>query len=127
MEHVGFKVLELYDQLRYFTMTGNVFEDYTTIRQADISGLNIPTSEGRTSQPISRIPTGEEEYLIKRIKNEKDGLLFSALHDHGDLSRYNYDQSKADLSYIGILAKWTNFDFDLTDSIYRKSALMRSK
>jgi len=127
MEHVGFKALELYDQGRYFTMTGNVFEDRSTIRQADLFGLKIPTAVGHSSQPINRIPTPEEGYLIKRIKDEKDGLLFSALHDHGDLSRYNHDHSKADLAYIGIIAKWTNFDQKLTDSIYRKSALMRPK
>jgi len=127
MEHAGFKALEIYDRGRYFTMTGDIYGENKPIRDVDIADLKIPQKRSTASHSLQPILTKDLEVLINRIKAEKDGMQFTALHDHGDLTQYGGDQSRADLAYIGIVAKWTNFDIDLTDRIYRQSKLMRSK
>ena len=127
MEHVGFKCLEIYDSLRYFTMTGDIYGTRKPIRAVNIHELKIPTTTGGSSQPKRALSTPKHDYLISRIKEGDDGPGFSALFDHGDLTRFDGDQSRADLGLVSILAKWTKFDLELTDQIYRQSALMRPK
>jgi putative DNA primase/helicase len=127
MEHVGFKCLEIYDSVRYFTMTGNLFGKKKSIRAVNIHDLKIPTTTGNSSSPKQALTTPEHDSLISQINSSEDGQLFHALHKHGDLTKYNGDQSRADLAYCSILAKWTKFDENLTDQIFRQSALMRPK
>ena len=127
MEHVGFKCIEIYDSLRYFTMTGDIYRDQKPIRAVNIQDLEIPTTTGRSSSKKRAISSPKHDYLLSQIKDSDDGPLFSALHDHGDLTRYDGDKSRAELGYISLLAKWTKFDAELTDQLYRQSALMRSK
>ena len=49
MEHVGFKCIEIYDSLRYFTMTGDIYRDQKPIRAVNIQNLEIPTTTGGSS------------------------------------------------------------------------------
>jgi len=127
MEHVGFKCLEIYDNRRYFTMTGDIYGEQKPIRAINIEGLQIPTSTTSGSTSKQAVANPKHDYLITQIKESENGPLFSALHDHGDLTKYDGDQSRADMGYISILAKWTKFDEQITDQIYRQSALMRPK
>lgn len=127
MEHVGFKCLEIYDSVRYFTMTGTIYGSKKAIRAVNIQDLKIPTSTSSSSTQKQAVSNPKLDYLINEIKQSEDGPLFSALFEHGDLTRYDGDQSRADLGLISILAKWTKFDEQLTDQIYRRSALMRPK
>ena len=105
MEHVGFKCLEMYDHRRYFTMSGDIYGEQKPIRPVKIQDLKIPTSTSASSPRKRAVTTPKHDYLISQIKDSDDGPLFSALHDHGDLTRYDGDQSRADLGYVSILAK----------------------
>lgn len=127
MEHVGFKCLEIYSSKRYFTMTGDIYGSKKPIRAVNIHELKIPTTTGPSSPSKKAVSTPQHDYLIQQIRESDDSSLFQALFDHGDLTRYEGDQSRADLALAGIIAKWTKFDQPLTDSIYRQSALMRPK
>ena len=127
MEHVGFKCIEIYDSVRYFTMTGDIYGESKPIRAVSIQELEIPTTTGGSSSKKRAISSPKHDYLLSQIKESEDGPAFTSLHKHGDLTRYDGDKSRADLGYISLLSKWTKFDEKLTDQIYRQSALMRSK
>lgn len=104
MEEAGFKAIEIYDQKRYFTMTGNLFGEKRGIREININELPIPLSEDPT-QPVAKLPNKDLAPLIEQIKQGNDGMLFTALFEHGDLSHYGGDQSRADLGLVNILSK----------------------
>lgn len=105
MEHVGFKCIEIYDSVRYFTMTGDIYGDSKPIRTVNIQELEIPTTTGGSSSRKRAVSSPKHDYLLSQIKESDDGPLFSALHDHGDLTRYAGDKSRAELGYISLLAK----------------------
>jgi len=52
---------------------------------------------------------------------------FADLHDAGDTSSYNGDESSADLAYFNMLAFWTGNDCERMERIASKSALRRDK
>jgi len=105
MEHVGFKCIEIYDSVRYFTMTGDIYGESKSIRAVNINELEIPTTTGNPSSKSRPISSHKHDYLLSQIKESDDGPLFSALHDHGDLTRYDGDKSRAEMGYISLLAK----------------------
>tara|TARA_R100001143_G_scaffold63387_1_gene70096 strand:- start:31925 stop:32428 length:504 start_codon:yes stop_codon:yes gene_type:complete len=104
MDNQGYKVFEIYDRKRYFTVTGDVYGEPKPIREVDIAKLPV---ELPSTPNGSTVPIGEQDLvpLIQLIKNGNDGSAFLALHDHGDLGAYSGDQSRADLAYIGIVSK----------------------
>lgn len=104
MESQGYKAFEIYNRQRYFTVTGDVFGEPKPIREVDITKLPVKLP----STPNARsVQIGEQDLLplIQLIKKGNDGPAFIALHEHGDLSAYEGDQSRADLAYIGIVSK----------------------
>lgn len=127
MNHVGFKCLEIYDSARYFTMTGDIYGEPKSIQTVNMRELKIPTMQPGGARKSAAPASPQHDYLIRQIRESEDGSGFAALFDHGDLTRYEGDQSRADLALAGIIAKWTKFDPQLTDGIYRQSALMRPK
>jgi putative DNA primase/helicase len=105
MSEYGFKMLEIYDRARYFTMTGRVYGEANSIREVDLAEIELPKPNRGNIILGTGALRAEDEYLIKQIRGEKDGLAFSRLYDHGDCSIYGGDQSKADLALIGIISK----------------------
>lgn len=63
--------------------------------------------------------------IIEKIRQSKNGELFSVLFDRGDISRYKDDDSKADLALCGMFAFWFNKDARKMDEAFRASALYR--
>ena len=68
----------------------------------------------------------DDEEIIEKIKNSKNGTDFVQLYN-GDMSQYGNDHSAADLALCTILAFWCGRDTEQMDRIFRKSALMRPK
>ncbi len=65
--------------------------------------------------------------IIEKARKARNGNLFQALFDRGDISKYNGDDSSADIALCNILAFWTKGDPALIDEIFRQSKLYREK
>lgn len=126
--------LEVYRKGRYMTMTGcrlSVATDVTR-QPKELERLfeehfaRLPPASERRHGQDGPGPLGDED-LIARARVSSSGPLFVALFDQGDLSRYDGDQSRADLALADYLAWWTNGDAQRTDALFRRSALMRKK
>lgn len=125
--------VEIYDTGRYFTVTGNVYADYTDIRAA---GTELSTVYrkyiGTKEKGTERAAEGEKSALsdtdvVTLACKGKNGDLFTDLYMMGDLSAHNGDHSAADLALCNILAFWCRRDAEQMDRIYRSSSLMREK
>ena len=125
--------IEMYDSVRYFTMTGDrwpgtspAIEDRQTeieVLHAQIFGLAPPQPKkwARQFSPVA----ADDVALLARASNARNGPKFSALW-RGDFSGYP-SQSEADLALCSILAFWTGGDSDRVDQLFRQSALYRPK
>ena len=131
----GMKI-EVYDRLRYFTMTGAHLEGTpTTIeaRQAELMALHQEVF-GKSSEAPKQAPPKDPSpamemsdfALIDKAKSATNGHKFSALWD-GDTSEYGGDDSRADLALCSLLAFWTGPDPGRIDQLFRQSGLMRKK
>jgi putative DNA primase/helicase len=130
----GFKETEVYDNARYFTVTGaHLAGAPLTIepRQEQIDSLckrlwpaePAPSTNGTPQPPDVRL---DEDVLIERASNARNGDKFKRLFA-GDTSDYDGDDSRADLALCGLLAFWAQGDVAQIDRIFRRSGLMRSK
>ena len=127
--------VELYDRLRYMTMTGNrlagtpdTIEERKTKMDELHARLFALVSSSARKAPSNRSSAASlaESELLARARAAKNGRKFSALHDRGDISRYA-SASEADLALCGILAFWTGGDSQQIDNLFRRSALFRQK
>ena len=125
--------LEMYDQGRYFCMTGEHVEGKPfeiLSRQAALNELHqqtfMPTIPRDHDTPLScdGVPQDDQE-LLRRAMTARNGAEFQALWQ-GDTSAYP-SQSEADLALCSHLAFWTGGDPGRMDRLYRQSGLMRAK
>lgn len=122
-------VIEVYDTGRYFTVTGNVFEDCLEIGdgQAALDWLQAKYAKAKPEprQPDPKTMGLEDQVLIDRAKQAANGAKFDALM-RGDLSEHGDDHSAADMALCSMLAFWTRVPEQI-DRIFRTSGLMRDK
>jgi len=125
-------VIEMYDQARYFTMTGNQLAGAPgeiRNRQAAADALYLslfPPSPTATTPAPQTGNSLSDNKLIERAMKAKNGANFSALWN-GDTAGYNGDDSAADLALCCHLMFWTGNDVARTDSLFRQSGLYRGK
>ena len=143
--------VEMYDDKRYFAMTGNVINDKPIeFRENEIKTLwekylktEVPVRTRTQFFEDGSVRFGNfydrdmlessfqtmisDNDLIERIKSSKNAQDFMSLYFDGDLNGNKGDHSAADLSLCTILAFWTNKNRDQMDRIFRTSALMRPK
>lgn len=134
--------IEMYDDVRYFAMTGNVLDDFSELSEGTESikplfykyldpakkqGAYVFKREARTD---SRIPSGvsmlSDDDVISKALASNNSVVFSALY-HGQWESIYSSQSSADLAFCSLLAFWTNKDTAQMDRIFRSSKLMREK
>jgi len=65
------------------------------------------------------------EKTIQQITLSQSGVLFTNLHYHKNLDKYDNDLNRADHEYCRIVARCTGFESELIDRIHRKSSLNR--
>jgi putative DNA primase/helicase len=125
--------LEMYDEGRFFTVTGNALLDYPlTIeaRQSELEQLHKATFAVSEHAPRKRTPSEpvrlDDQALLKKAQEAKNGQKFFHLW-RGEASEYGEDLSRADLALCGMLAFWTGGDASRMDSLFRQSGLMRDK
>lgn len=128
--------IEIYDKVRYFTITGNVLNGHLVVenRQAELDELynilfaaekekDISRGETQTSHVQPQVVLLDDQEIIEKAQNAKDGEKFTTLWE-GDTSGYD-SQSEADLALCSLLAFWTGNDHDRIDALFRQSGLYR--
>ncbi len=133
---------EIYDKLRYFTVTGKADPDFnssfrtlTDEETAQIYGLCRARKPERALQAQRTTPAAEDtpqkpalsdDALLRKMFRSKSGAKIQALWN-GDTSAYGGDDSCADMALCSYLAFWTGRDAQKMDAIFRQSGLMRVK
>ena len=67
-----------------------------------------------------------DDEIIAKIRKAKNSTKFERLFDHGNASDYDYDESRADLALVSMLAFYSQ-DTEQLDRLVRRSALCRDK
>lgn len=128
--------IEMYDQARFFTVTGRHLPGTpltVEARQADLEALHREVlQEEEEPQPkprrVARGRTdGDDRQLLAKARSAKNGRKFMRLFYCGDVSAYGRDDSAADLALCALLAYWCGPDPERIDRLFRESALMRDK
>ena len=133
----GGGAIEVYSRARYFTVTGAAidwnghFNDEPYAVASGQEGLDL-LAHWMNPQPTlvsaaTLTPSKPDEPAIDAARRARGGEVFRALYDHGDLSRYMGDRSRADLALCGLLARSLDRDSKRIDAAFRLSALMRAK
>lgn len=80
-------------------------------RKKIVSGTNDIVSEDTVNN------------IIQEITLSQSGVLFTNLHFHKNLDKYDNDVNRADHEYCHLVSRWTGFKSEVIDRIHRKSAL----
>jgi putative DNA primase/helicase len=128
--------IEVYDCLRYVSVTGNVLPDLPlTIesRQEVVDSIHKAVfakrikqrerSQNTPSRPALNHLSLDDAAIVGLASQAKNGDKFVALYRNGDVSRYGDDHSRADFALISALLFWTNGDAAQTERIFSRSAL----
>lgn len=125
--------VEMYDQTRYFTMTGLALPGHLEIRnrQVELHALHESIFGKVTAPDYKPLPAVNlsltDAELIEKARGAKNGGKFQALYDFGCVALYDGDDSRADLALCGMLAFFTGPDESKIDRLMRSSALYRKK
>lgn len=140
--------IEVYDALRYLTLTGYRVEDTPQVLLNDQRRLNVVYRKifekevqiNEATQTL-RAPKRQikgvrlnlpDSTVLEKALNAKNGRDFARYY-YGDASLWEgggarFDsQSEADLALVYRLLYWTNGDTMQTDRLFRLSGLMRAK
>lgn len=122
--------VEMYEDGRFFVMTGNSCSEYKSIAECSdsikplhekyIGGGHEPVAK---AVPAVRLDTTDQ--IIKAAAGAKNGGKFVSLYS-GRIAGYT-SQSEADMAFCSMLAFWTGCDAEKMDMIFRSSGLMREK
>ncbi|MFR8294858.1 MAG: hypothetical protein ACLVAU_11870 [Ruminococcus sp.] len=122
--------VEMYEDGRFFVMTGNSCSEYEGIAECSdsikplhekyIGGGHEPVAK---AVPAVRLDTADQ--IIKAAAGAKNGGKFVSLYS-GRTAGYA-SQSEADMAFCSMLAFWTGCDAEKMDMIFRSSGLMREK
>jgi len=126
--------IEMYSSGRFFTMTGNKIGGYNYIVEDDVRKINYLHQKYIATNEVSKKHTAIEKHgtslseseIINIAENSKNGLRFK-LFMNGGWEQFYDSQSEADMAFANDLAFWTACDFNMMDSIFRKSSLYREK
>lgn len=133
--------LEIYNHGRFFTITGKVYGEPQMIceRSSELDAVvrqylppkrakakNYPDQYEPNPKFLALAKLSDDD-LIARIKLSHQSDKFTRLYEHGDLSAYDNDHSRADQALADILCFWTLGDAKRMDRMFRASALCRPK
>lgn len=126
--------LEMYQTGRYFTVTGNIFGNYTAVNERDSMAQLIqntymkqePKAQSSKPKVNKTVVTKSDNDIIETAMNSKSGMLFSELYSGNWQGKYA-SQSEADMAFCSMLAFWFGRDVNRMDAVFRRSGLMREK
>ena len=127
--------IEIYDANRYFTVTGDVVEGRTDMRDcqqalAELALTFSPVAEGEAYMSTGEIDARPVNEICAAIANWQNGKHFDFLMGHNGtmlqeiLARYNNDHSSADFALTNYIAHGTK-DVNKAVDIFRLSPLWR--
>ena len=121
---------ECYTYGRFFTVTGDVFENRSTLSDLDIQDWykrTFPEQKTVEIQPLET-PLPPDEKIKRVMFRARNGQKLRDLYTNGNYEPYNLtSQSQADLSLCGALMFYCGNQKETVDRIFRTSALMRDK
>jgi hypothetical protein len=125
--------LEMYDEGRYFTLTGHIVDGVPNEpqeRQTQVDTLYYRVLAEKATPVPAQKPTMtpapmSDDDLVKKVAGSAQGAKFLRLYA-GLTDQYNGDESGADMALAGVLAFWTQ-DPEQIERIMRKSGLVRPK
>ncbi|MGE7954643.1 DUF927 domain-containing protein [Lysinibacillus xylanilyticus] len=124
---------EIYSSKRFITFTGESLNNLPISEGKDIESFIekvFKREEATSSLPQQSNGRGKaalsESEIIRIAEKSKNGDRFKALL-YGGWEQIYDSQSEADMAFVNDLAFWTNCDYQVMDSIFRKSSLMRVK
>lgn len=124
---------EIYDRKRLITITGETINDLAISDGKEIDSFIEKVF--KREETVSTLPQQSnvhgkaalsESEIIQIAEKSKTGSRFK-LFMNGGWEQIYESQSEADLAFLNDLAFWTNCDYHMMDSIFRKSSLMRDK
>ena len=126
--------VEMYEAGRFFVMTGNTVDDaHTDIedRTEELAAVHkkylSETKKAKTViNPVETVLNLDENDIIQKAMNAKNGSLFSQLYSGSWKGIYG-SQSEADMAFCNMLAFWCGRDYTMMDRIFRKSGMYRDK
>ena len=124
--------IEVYDCLRFFTVSGHhVKGTPATVQDRDkelksfyAQVIAKPKAPPKSAGPGPTLSLADSE-IIEKARSAQNGNKFDRLMQ-GDTSEYGGDDSSADLALCCLLAFWTQ-DRDQIDRVFRASNLYRDK
>jgi primase-polymerase (primpol)-like protein len=131
--------VEIYDDGRYLTLTGERFGNApSTInaRQAAIDAVHAHVFRERIARRKARPRTSaisptnvcaNDGELLERARSARSGEKFRRLYNQGAWQADYSSQSEADLWLLGRLLWWCGGDAARADALFRASALFRPK
>ncbi|WP_455089925.1 phage NrS-1 polymerase family protein [Peptoanaerobacter stomatis] len=124
--------IEIYDNLRYFTITENIINNKNTVqeRQKELDYickkyLCDASKQSNNNTGTTTTSTLSDEEIIRLAGNAKNGDIFKSLLS-GDITGYE-SHSEADIKLCSILAFWCGRNKVQLDRIFRTSGLYRPK
>ncbi len=125
--------VEMYCESRYLTVTGRHLENTPKNienRQEQINSLYQKYFAAQTqplvNSPMPALPNLDHCQILDKAMKAKNSAKFKALWQ-GNWQGYYKSQSEAELALCSMLAFWTQHDHAQIDSLFRSSALYRSK
>ena len=125
--------IEMYQSGRFFAMTGNRFNDVSTVNTPSKEDVKFLYDKYIGDQKVIKLNTSVPvdndlsiDEIIHQAESSNTGKRFTAFMNGGWESSYT-SQSEADLAFANDLAFWAGRDFHKMDEIYRSSDLMRPK
>jgi putative DNA primase/helicase len=124
--------LAIYDQARFFAVTGRVIAGRHTIhdRQQQLDAIiaaSFPKGSATTRRRRAGRPLDlDDTRLLERAFAARNGHKIRTLYE-GDTAAYGGDRSRADFALATILAFWTDSDLNQIERLMRGSGLAREK
>ena len=122
---------EVYDQSRFFALTGNVYRD-APVRESQeaVDALYehfFPEDRPQVQEIRPSVGfVGDDEKLLEKARSHpKTGRLFRSLFDVGVIP--GEDRSRADQALCDMLAYWTGCDAERMRRLFLRSALAQGK
>jgi putative DNA primase/helicase len=121
--------IEVYDSGRFMMVTNNSLGEVSPLREAskELEEVCLKYLEKNRPHrmPIDHITTSspmEDEEIIEKASNAKNGAKFKSLYFDGEIGAYGGDESRADQGLMSILVFWTQ-DKEQLERIFSKSTL----
>lgn len=126
--------VEIYNEKRFFAITGDKFGDYDEVNWIEPAQMKHLFDKYLKSEASKIYEFNEEDIgnelsayeIVDKACNAKNGETFRRLFEGGWESLYS-SQSEADMAFANLLAFWTGRDFPKMDEIFRQSSLYRPK